>query len=107
KALERLQAGLGAAEGLQGEVPISTATAIERLRAIYAGVGQGIEAVDTRGAIKGEALPALAKMDIGLQSPQEGLGQGSEEGAARSDSMAIRRLNAAGDGIDRAIAGVR
>lgn len=107
KALGMLQAGLSAAEGLQAEVPISTATAIERLRGIYAGLAQEIEGIDTRGAVKAEALAALAKMDIGLQSLEDGLSQGSEEEAVRSYSMAVRRLNAAGDGIDRAIAGIR
>jgi hypothetical protein len=107
KALEKLQAGLGAAEGLEVDVPISTATAIERLRSIYAGMAQEIEGIDTRGAIKGEALAALAKMDIGLKSMLDGLSLGGEEEAVRAYSMAVRRLNSAGAGIDRAIAGVR
>jgi len=104
KALEKLQAGLGAAEGLQAEVPGSTSTAIEKLRAIYAAMAQEIEGIDSGNAIKNEALAALAKMNIGLESLASGISQGSGEEAARSYSMAVRRLEAAGAGIDRAIA---
>ena len=106
KALEKLGAGLAAAEGLQAEVPLSTLAAIEQLRRIYAGMAQQIESIDSGNAVKRESLAALTKMDIGLESLATGLGQSGGEEAVRSFSMAVRRLEAAGSGIDRAIARV-
>jgi len=104
QALEKLQSGLGEAKGLQGEVPSSTTTAIEKLRTIYSALNGRIEGVDTGNAIRDEALAALARMDVGLQALASALSQGSGEEAARSYAMAVRRLEAAGTGLERAIA---
>jgi|GEM_PF-5314150 len=107
KAVDSLGAGIGGAEGLNADTPASAGTAIEKMRRIYSQMSQEIEGIDTSSGIKGEALAALQRMDIGLQSLADGIAQGSGEEAGRSFSMAVRRLDAAGSGIDRAIQKVR
>jgi hypothetical protein len=104
QALEKLQAGLSAAQGLQAQVPPSTTVAIEKLRTIYSGLAAQIEKVDTNNAIRDEALTALRRMDIGLQALATGVSQGGGEEATRAYALAVRRLDAAGAGIDQAIA---
>lgn len=106
-AVEGVGNGLAAAEGLEATIPASTLTAIEKLRRIYAGLASQIKGIDTSGSIKGEALAALTKMDIGLQQLGEGANQPPSEASARALSMAVRRLESGGAGIDAAIAGVR
>jgi hypothetical protein len=106
-AVEGVGNGLAAAEGLEATIPASTLTSIEKLRRIYSGLASQIQGIDTSGAIKGEALTALAKMDIGLERLGEGANQPPSEESARALSMAVRRLEAGGAGIDAAIAGVR
>ena len=103
KAIESLRAGIGAAEGLNADTPATAGRAIEKMRRIYSQMSQEIEGIDTSSAVKAESLGALQRMDIGLQSLADGIAQGSGEEAARSFSMAVRRLDAAGAGIDRAI----
>lgn len=107
RSVESLGAGIGAAEGLEAEVPLSTATAIQRLRDIYAEMARQVGEIDSGNAIKGEALAALAKMDIGLERLATGLSQPPGEESARALSMAVRRIDAAGAGIDNAIARIR
>ena len=106
-AVEGVGNGLAAAEGLEAAIPASTLTSIEKLRRIYSGLASQIQGIDTSGSVKGEALAALAKMDIGLQQLGEGADQPPSEASARALSMAVRRLEAGGAGIDAAIAGVR
>jgi hypothetical protein len=106
-AVEGVGNGLAAAEGLEATIPASTLTSIEKLRRIYSGLASQIQGIDTNGAIKAEALAALAKMDIGLERLGEGANQPPSEESARALSMAVRRLEAGGAGIDAAIAGVR
>jgi hypothetical protein len=107
KAVEAVGAGLAAAEGIEATAPPSTTAAIEKLRRFYADLAGRIEGIDTRGAIKGEALAALAKMDIGLQKLGEGIDLPPGDESARALSMAVRRLDAGGAAIEAAIAGVR
>lgn len=107
KAIEALRVGIGGAEGLNAEIPASAGRAIEKMRRIYSQMSQEIEAIDTSSGIKDESLGALQRMDIGLHNLANGIAQGSGEEAARSFSMAVRRLDAAGAGIDRAIRRVR
>lgn len=106
-AVEGVGNGLAAAEGLEATIPASTLTSIEKLRRIYAGLASQIKGIDSFDAIKAEALTALAKMDLGLEQLGEGANQPPSEASARALSMAVRRLEAGGAGIDAAIAGVR
>jgi hypothetical protein len=106
QAVEGVGNGLAAAEGLEATVPASTLTSIEKLRGIYNSLASQIQGIDTSGAIKGQALAALGKMDVGLEQLGQGAGQAPSEETARALSMAVRRLESGGAGIDAAIASV-
>jgi hypothetical protein len=107
QAVEGVGNGLAAAEGLEATVPASTLTSIEKLRRIYGSLASQIKGIDTSGAIKDEALAALGRMDVGLEQLGNGVNQPPSEESARALSMAVRRLESGGAGIDTAIASVR
>jgi hypothetical protein len=104
-AVEALGTGLDAAEGLNGEVPASTTAAIDKLRGIYGGMAGQIKKIETDNfGPKNEALAALTKMDSGLAILATSLQQGSSEAAQRSVTNAVQRIEAAGTGLDSAVA---
>jgi hypothetical protein len=106
-AVEKLGAGLAAAEGLNGEVPPSTDAAITKLRGIYSALAQRIKSTGTdNSGPKNEALAGLAAMDVGLSQLQTGIQDGYGKAAEKALEQATKKMERAANQLDHAAASI-
>jgi hypothetical protein len=104
RAEAALNQGLQSAQGLQGEVPTSTYTAIEKMVTFYSGLKRRIEGIQTsEGQGKRLAVSGVGIMVGGLTQLRSGIEGGATTQAQEELGQAVVKLELAAGEMERAV----